>query len=637
MRVFCSFLLCLISISQTLGFQSKDVVLATVNQVEISSGELLYAFEKTNSSGENLSYDSLSAYLNRYIDFKLKVLEARRQGYDTLAALKTELQGYVSQIPKPYLVSKVDEDSLVNEIYKRMHTEIDASHILIPLAPEATPEDTLKAYMLIDSLRVAADSKNTFEELARQYSKDGSALQGGNLGWFTAMDMVGPFEDVAYSTPVDQVSTIAKTRFGYHIIYVNRKRKSKGKLKTSHIFFNNKIQNDDEAKKSAASIYDSLKNGADWNTMARLYSQDNNTKMKGGELPLARIKQLPDDFMDIAYSLDKIGDFSAPQKTSFGWHIVKLDGQQEIPPLSLIKSEITRVIEKSGKKSLDHETLFKKLKNENRYQKAEQTYNELVNALSNKNLEKIQKLGSETLFTIGAKNVLAQGFINFLPSRNIALDPIVLESFYQDYEEQVIIGYEDSIATQKYPEYGFLLKEYEEGLLLFEIMQNEVWNKAITDSIQNRNFYESNIQNYAVGVRLHVQAVSGLDEKSLDQLIKIQKKSKNKSDLKQIADEHLGRSKRSLLKIVKRTIKVSEIPNFEPVGVKSGSWVYNSATGEHYLVEEFIPAGTYKFEEIKGLVISDYQDYLDEQWIQSLRERADIKIYKKALKSISTN
>lgn len=637
MKSVCTILLSILCICPSLAFQTQDVLLAKIEGREIRSGEVLYAFQKNRDPSELLAYDSLEEYLDQYINFKLKVLEARAQGYDTLSAFNEELEGYISQIRKPYLNNEVTAEKLVREVYSRMHTEIDASHILINVKSNAAPKDTLKAYQLIDSLRTAVGSKEQFEELAKKFSQDGSANIGGKLGWFSAMDMVSPFEDGAYKTQVGEVSDIVRSSFGYHILYINKKRVSKGRLKTSHIFFNTQQRSQAQTEVLANSVYDSLTAGANWNEMARKYSDDSRTKMQGGQLPLAKIKQLPDDFMNIAYSLEKVGDISKPSVTQFGWHIVRLDAVEPIPAFNELEADITQLLKRSGRNTLENEQLIDKLKSENGFSQTAPILKQTIGALAGLKKDSIKSLKGQSLFSLRGKVVSVGQFIDFLPSQNIALNEEILLSLYDDFEKNEIIAYEDSLAPIKYPEYGYLLKEYEEGLLLFEIMQKEVWNKGIEDSIGAKDYFVKNIDKYQVEERFIVQSVSGIESDMMDKLKSLNKGEIEEMSLDSLAKKHFSEKVLSLLKIVKRTIKASEIPSFEATGLKSGSWIDNTLTGEHYFVEDIIPAGPYAFEEIRGMVISDFQDYLDGKWVQALREKRSIIIYKEALKSISTN
>lgn len=632
MKGVFTLLIGLISTINILALQSEDLTVATIDDHVISSSELLYAFEKNRSETEKLHIDSLKAYLENYINFKLKVLEAKASGYDTVESFRTELQGYLDQIRKPYLENPEAEEKLIAETHRRMQIEINASHLLIKVGPSASPQDTLRAYTIIDSLRNTISSRENFEALAKRFSQDGSAQNGGKLGWFSAMDMVGQFENAAYNTAVNKVSEITKTQFGYHILFVNGVRPSKGKLKTSHIFFSNQGRTLETAQIFANSIYDSLKSGADWNKMARKYSDDNRTKMNGGELPWARIKQLPDDFFDIAYELKEINDFSAPGQTKYGWHIVKLNDQEPIASLTDSRAEIEQQLKRSGRNVLNNGQLIKKLKAENNFSQDQASLTTYLNAISERQLK--QEILESSLFQIGEKHFLVIDFVNTLPSQKIALNSSIINSLYMEFERKSIIAYEDSIAPVKYPEYGLLRDEYEDGLLLFEIMQQKVWNKAIEDSIGSQQYYESNLAQYNSDKRVSIKVITCQDQSILQKLLKA---PNNENSIDAIIEGTLTENEQSLLKIVKRTIKASEISKFEPTELKSGSWIENSDASEYYFVEKIIPAGYFSYDEIKGRVLSDYQDFLEQEWIKDLRANRSINIYADSLLEITKN
>lgn len=632
MKSVCTLLIGLFFSHTFYAFQSDTVIVATINAHEISASELLYAFKKNRSDHSELHHDSLAAYLERYIDFKLKVQAARKQGYDTSQNYKTELQGYLSQIRKPYLENPEAEEKLITEIHRRKQIEINASHLLIKVAPNASPQDTLRAYRFVDSLRQTVKTQEQFESLARRFSQDGAAQNGGKLGWFSTMDMVGPFEEAAYKTNPNQVSDVVKTQFGYHILFVNQVRPSRGSLKTSHIFFSNRGRSEDDAKALASSIYDSLKNGADWHTMARRYSDDNRTKMNGGQLPWARIKQLPDEFYDIAYSIKRVNGISEPSKTSFGWHIVQLNDQRPIGPLSEERTDIEQQLKRSGRNTLNNDQLIKKLKAENNFQQDLTSLNELLMTLSKgSNSDEIKE---RSLFSLGQKTFRVIDFLESLPSQKITLNSTIMRSLYSEFEKKSIIAYEDSIAPIKYPEYGHLLKEYEEGLLLFEIMQKEVWNRALEDSIGARQYYQNHLELYKAEERVSVTVVL-CENTSLVE--KLQKVASLETPIQEVVQSIFSNEERKLLKIAKRTIKASEIHSFGSTELKSGSWIKKPDQSEYFFLEEIIPPGHFTYDEIKGRVLSDYQDYLERQWIKELRAQSNIEVYSTALQRITKN
>ncbi|MDB5269183.1 MAG: peptidylprolyl isomerase, partial [Hymenobacter sp.] len=216
--------------SATTGSTTTGPAVETLGTYPVPANEFAYVYRKNNSSAPDYgTRQSVSDYLDLYTNFRLKVLEAEQKGLDTTQAFKRELEGYRQQLAQPYLTEKSVTDQLVREAYDRMSQEVNASHILIRVAPDATPQDTLIAYQKIEKLRQQALSDTDFGQLARANSEDPSAREnGGKLGYFTAMQMVYPFESAAYKTPVGQVSQPIRTRFGYHIIKVNDKRTAQG-------------------------------------------------------------------------------------------------------------------------------------------------------------------------------------------------------------------------------------------------------------------------------------------------------------------------------------------------------------------------------------------------------------------------
>jgi peptidyl-prolyl cis-trans isomerase SurA len=215
----------------------QDPIIATIGSQPIYTSEFQYVYEKNNGGNEGAyTRQSVTEYLDLYTKFKLKVMEGESRGLDTTVAFKRELEGYKEQLAQPYLTEKSVTDKLVQEAYERLKQEVNASHILIGLPADPDPQDTLAAYNQVLELRKRVTSGESFEKLAKEFSQDPSAAEnGGNLGYFTAMQMVYPFEDAAYKTEVGQISMPVRTRFGYHLIKVNDKRQAKGEVKVAHI------------------------------------------------------------------------------------------------------------------------------------------------------------------------------------------------------------------------------------------------------------------------------------------------------------------------------------------------------------------------------------------------------------------
>lgn len=625
----------LVSFLSLANFSSAQVV-AAIDGEAIGQDEFLYAFKKNRKENEPINRDSLEAYLNQFINFKLKVRAARALGLDTSLVFQNELEGYISQIRKPYLEDDSAEETLSREIYARMQSDINASHILLKLDATASPSDTLKAYSFLDSLKQTIGSKQEFEEMARRFSQDGSARNGGNLGWFTAMHMVAPFEEGAYKTAPGKVSDIVRSSFGYHLIFVNDKRQNRGKIKTSHIFFT-KQRGREEAFQRAQMVYDSLKNGGDWSTMVSQFSDDNGTKYNDGSLPWAGIKQLPDDFLDIAHAIDTVGEYTKPKETQFGWHIVKLEGLQPLEPYEIKKTEIAQLLKRMGRNNLAEEALLKKLKEENNFSQDAESLNSIIDEISqaSRSTAYESELKERVIFTHGQNQVRTRTFLESLPGFNVKYTRPQLIEFYRKFEKDYVIAYEDSIAPEKYPEFGFLMNEYEEGLLLFEVMQRKVWDKAAQDSLGLQAYYQNHLNRYVEGERVECLCTNNKSEQLRSELSELFIPLDSLPRAKSYISKEMGDSKTEELNFAKRTLLVSDLANFEMGKSQIGKWFEPSSLYAYCLVQNILPEGPQQLNEIKGIVMSDYQEELDSQWIEELRDSAKIKINNKVLKAIS--
>ena len=634
MRFFLLIIVGILNLCSAMAFQQPPV--ASINGKAISQGEFLYAFNKNRSQNEPLNYDSLVNYLDQYINFKLKVLAAEELGIDQNPTFINEYQNYISQVQKPYMQNPVSEEALVKEAYERLKYEINASHILIRIQNESNPMDSLPAYEKINNIRNEIINGADFAEMAKIHSQDGSAKDGGSLGWFTALAMVYPFENGAYKTAVGQVSEIIRSQFGYHIIKVNDKRKAKGKIKTSHIFLTKNGRSVESGNALIQTIYDSLNNGGQWKALVQQYTDDSQTKLNGGSLPFVGTGQLPDEFLNVAYSLQQPGEISKPVEASYGWHIIRLDAKEEIPPLESLRDELADKIRRSGRNQLSPDDLVAKLKKENGF---EQDFPLLQNTIAQiasvglPNLD-LNSLSEKTILRIGNKELPYSLFFQSLGNAN-QITPTTLWNRYKLFEREQIILHEDEQATTRYPEYGYLMQEYKEGLMLFEIMERKIWNRAAEDSIGLQAFYESNQAKYSAPERAVIWVIESESEASL-RATKDNISWKVAEDFEDQLESRLAPEVYGTLKIAKRIFERDDLPNFEPYW-QANAMVDRPSEKRLYVVQEIIPRGFYRLEEIQGVVMSDYQNWLEEEWLKALRIKNQIVVNKNVLKQIASD
>jgi len=637
--------LALFSASFYPSFSQKNNPLFTIGGEKCFADEFNYAFYKNNFKGA-VTRDSIDNYLKLYINFRLKVKAAKTNGYDTTLVFKQEFAQYKNQLENSYLSPKKEQEALIKEAYDRSLWEIKASHILLMVKEDASPKDTLLLFNKINAIRERVVNGENFNQLATQLSEDPSAKQnGGLLGYFSVMQMVYPFETAAYTTAVGQVSKPVRTQFGYHIIKVEDKRPNEGKVQVAHIMINATPKNNEEFNKAAkAKIYfiDSLlKAGNDWNNMCNKYSEDLNSASKNGELRIFGRGQIVPEFEEVAFDLQHPNQISDPVQTPFGWHIIKLLKRVPVGTFEEEKSNLANKIKSDARSSMPRNEMLKTLKKENQFVRNEQIATQLKEhppsmVVNNKwNFDSLTLSDKKILFSIGKLTVTTAAFLNSINStsfKSVGNIKHEMEVKLNNYEDSLVISYEKAHLSDKNPDYKYLLNEYYDGILLFSIMEDSVWNKSMTDSTGLKSFYVNTKDNYVHLITDTTVFISN-SKPTLDELII---KTKQTSTLKewdklksQLLKEYnvspltlqVVSSSNPKLDTIRNLIKMNGMQPFE--AHNKWFWIRVAQVKTHYLLEE-----------VKGRVISEYQDYLDTQWIEQLRLKYPVNINKKELKKV---
>lgn len=630
--------LCLLVAELTLGqnttSQNAGVAIFSIDKKPVMTDEFLYLFRKNNSKPEEFTQAKIDEYLNLLINFKLKVEEAKHLGMDTTAAFRKEYNTYREELRKPYLPDSKLVDSLVAITYKRMQEEIHAAHILVNLKPDATPEDTLAAYKNIMSLRERALNGDDFGKLAAENSEDPSAKSNhGDLGYFTAMQMVFPFEQAAYQTSVGEISMPIRTRFGYHIVKTIDRRPARGEVEVSHIMLRTgEGYDNDKAKNTIFDIYDQLQKGVSWTDLCKEYSQDPSSKDNGGKLRpfgVGVMSAVP-EFEKIAFSLKRPGDISDPFQTQYGWHIMKLESKIPLPSFNEISTSLKTRVSRDERVQISRHALENKLRKDLGFTENPGVKSKVL-SLADSTLKKgkwkpAYSLGAtnETLFTLQLKSYTALDFIKYVEQnqKSNALEPHqYLQQLYDQYlSETQGLALEENIK-KKNPDYGWLLKEYYEGILLFEIMEKKVWNKATEDSIGQLKFYKSHANQYQAGERVRGKIFSA-PLPVLQQLKEIIEKG-DSVKLQEFVSHQKIRQESGAYEKDDRPV-LSKI-NWSP------GLFFAENNGQHYLVwiKTMVPPGVKSFDEARPSVISDYQNDLEKRWLEELKKKYKVKIDKK--------
>ncbi len=618
--------------------QSKPTVLFTVEKNPTYTNEFVYLFKKNHSNTQDFTEAKVNEYLDLFTNFKLKITEAHHRGYDTTAKFSKELKTYGDELKKPYRAEKDLLDKLTKEAYDHLTQEVKASHILIQLKPDATPDDTLKAFNKITDIKKRILGGEDFEKLARELSEDPSAkLNGGSLGYFTALQMVYPFEEAAYKTKVGEFSPVIRTRFGYHLIKVLDKTSSRGEVEISHILLRAAKGSEAKVKDHIFEIYDQLKSGRSWDDLCKEFSDDTNTKNSGGRLRpfgVGALASVP-EFEATAFAMQKPGDISDPFQSSIGWHIIRLEKKIPVPPYSEAEASLKKRVARDERLKISEQAAAIKRKADLGFGENASNKTKVI-ALADSSLMKglwkfkgNDELKNGLLFSVGGKKITVGDFARWVEKKHVSnkLSPSnYMNQLYNSFADEKISEAEEEKIVKENPDFQHLMSEYREGILLFEIMEREIWNRASDDSIGQKKFYNENLDKYKAGPRVEARIFSTTDKSFLNEM----KKKIAKGDTLSAADMKKFKSVQNYRNYEKNESKVISKINWVP-GLQE-----TELDGTFYLVEvsKLVEAGTKKFNEARAQVISGYQDSLEKNWVTSLKKKYPVKVNSKGKNAV---
>lgn len=636
---------------------AQDPVIMQVDDDKVTKSEFLQIYLKNNN---NPKYDqaSLDEYMDLFKKFKLKVAEAEDLGYDTIPKLKRELEGYQKQLALPYLIDSATTKSLIDEAYEHMKQEVRASHILIKVEPNAIPADTLAAYNKILALKARLEKGEDFAYVAKgkNGSEDPSARDnGGDLGYFTAFQMVYPFEKMAYETKVGEISNPFRTRFGYHILKVQDKRPARGTIKVAHLMIAaNKGISDSEiekAEKKANEIYEKLKQGADFNEMVKQFSDDPSSSSNGGVLPefgTGATTRMVSEFEDAAFALKNNGDFSAPVRTDYGFHIIKRLEWNGVPEKSEMKKELENRVNRDERSKITQDSFVIKLKKEYGYKskskKGLKWFYQNVDSSFLVGKWKADDLKSnKLLFKIDNKKYGQQAFADYLEKnyrglKNSDLKTLIDEK-YAAYEKEAILELEKEKLPIKYPEYKALMKEYHDGILLYEVMSDKVWNKAMTDTSGLKKFFEENKSNYMWGKRIDGIIYECQSAEIGDAVYGYIQKGLSSDSIRKIVNKDTELN----LRIKEGKYEIEKVPYLKAMDELNPKVQISNGLNKPFMYEDkyhivfvnnILYSSQKELSDAKGLITSDYQNHLEQLWLDELNAKHKVIINKDVLYSL---
>ena len=618
--------------------KEKNPVVMTINGQDVTRAEFEYFYNKNNEQdvAEEKTFDE---YVELFVNYKLKVQEALSRGVDTTKAYIDELAGYRKQLAEPYLYSPEWKKQAVQEILDNKKYEVRAAHILISLEENATPQKVAEAQAKLDSVKMQLAAGASFDSLARVVSQDPSAAHnGGDLGYFGPMQMVYPFEEAAFSTPVGQIAE-CRSQFGLHLLKIIDRRESAGEVLVAHIMkmFPRNVQKPVAMKQTQHfidSVYAVLQGGADFAKVAAMCSEDQYTAKNGGAYPwLNSSARFPQEWLDVAFELQP-GEISKPFTTDFGWHIMKqLDRRKEAPADSATLAQLEAQIDRDPARKAHYAKL-----QEDKWMQAEGLkVNEKM--LSNKNRNKL-------LMTIGKQKYTLKQYDDFCAEKYGAEAEFVPQQQSLDaWKRAEIFAYVDANLADRNEEFRNLYKEYHDGILLFDVASEEVWDKASADTVGLRNFFAANKAKYKWDKpRFKGAFIECADDELLVTTLK--HIYDNCSDIQECANQ--VRAKVLTDSILTPNPKQ---PRFHIVNGLYAPGDNNTVDREQLHLDiaataprsnmpiqmtygRVLADGPEVMEDVRGAVVTDYQDYLEAEWCKKLREKFTVVLNNEELNKI---
>ena len=576
---------------------AQSETLMTINGKPVSAEEFLYIYEKNNQAGA-IDPKTMDEYLDMFINFKLKVVEAEAQGIDTTEAFKKELKGYRAQATPKYLQDNAAMDSLVEMSWRHMAKDRRAAHIAIqcPMnADSAAQTDALakinEAYERVTIGKLKSERKKVkgkwqnvekrlpaepFADVARELSTDPSVQEtGGELGWITPFRYVYPLEEAVYNTEVGKISAPFRTQYGWHIVLVEEEREHK-EVKASHIMkMTPRGENEDSIIAAKKIIIDSIAaivTPENFGEVAKVESEDRGSSARGGDLGWFGKGMMVKPFEDAAFSLET-GKISAPFQTMYGWHIMYKEGERGIQPLDSIRTQVERQVMRDERAKEADKSFVRKTRKE---------YN--------------------------------------LPAA---------------MTDEEVKNYADEHLEEKYPELKNLVQEYHDGILLFEVSLREVWDKAAKDTAGLEQFFAANKKKYTWDKPRFKGWLLQCKDKNSARAAQAIIRSAEPDSVKSYIARRINQDSTVYVKAQRGLWEQGKNAAVDKFGlkVKKAEFTPNEQLPYIVCVGKKLKAPA-AWDDEKGKVTTDYQDFLEKAWIERLRAKYPVVINEDVWKKI---
>lgn len=621
--------------------QDKDEVLLKVDGESIMTSEFLRVYNKNLDLVKDESQKDVDGYLKLFTEYQLKLKEAKRLKLDEDAKYQREFLRYKKQLTKNYLSENKVTDALVKEAYDRSNIDVKASHVLVRLDEGA--KDTLDAYNQVLKLRERV--LNDGFDAVKDDMHNGKTIFLEDLGYFSAFKMVYDFETAAYNTEKGEISMPFRTQFGYHVVQVNDKRPSRGTITAAHIMVALK-QKDSllDPEQRINDIYKKLQQGENFEALAKQFSDDKSSAKNGGSLKPFKSGQLSSIvFEDQAFALGEDNQISKPFKTEYGWHIVKRLNLKPVQSFEELRPNLESRVKRDSRSKLINDAMVSELKKRYTIKFNNDANAYFAGLLTNEYFARSWRLPEDfekeaMVFSINDRVFTYSEFGRHLMSAQRAyanrpadFSQVIDKELDRFFERSILQFREDNLELEN-EDFANILKEYRDGLLLFDLMEKEIWNKASKDTLGLEAYYKEHASKYQWDERVDVVIASSGNESSAKKALKMMKKQNSEDEIQNA----LNTEKENNIIFTKGIFntKDSRLPeNFE---IKEGiSKVYEHNGAYHVInVKEILPARNKTLEEAKGSVINDYQEQIEKNWIDSLYNNFSVEVNDKALQAV---
>lgn len=621
----------------------------------VSVSEFLRVYEKNNAAQKvDYSEKALREYVELYSLFKMKVAEANKLHLDTSSSVASEIDNYRRQLSRGFLTDEEMVNKLVAEAYERSKFDLRVAHIILQSKPG---KDSSAQRKTMDSLyQQISKGKLDFATAAKNFSDDlASKNQGGDIGYITGLQTVYAFENVAYNTAVGKVSSPFSTSYGYHILKVLEKRPARGQVKVAHILLSSPKSAGDSglnaAKARAELVLKELKSGASFESLVTKYSDDKFSKDKNGELDAFGVGRMVPTFEEAAFGLKKPGDISKPVHTEYGYHIIKLLESYPLKPFEEVKKEFKSKVDNDARAQQARDLYFQKVKSSNGYKETPNAIEQVIAQIGKIadtgkdagafNTTTFSDGGNKTMFSLAGKNYTQNDFIGFAVASTRGKisggsKEAIFRELYTLYQSKVVNDFQEHKLVEENPDFKSLMQEYKDGIMLFELMDRNVWGKASKDTLGLKAFFETQKDKYMWEPGFEGAVYTFKEQSTHKELQKLLAK-------KDVTNETLIKTMNSSQKpdalniLVGRTEfqKFTDIPKEKIVEgkltdayKKGDGWI---AVKADKIYKDKQPKS---FVDARGYIISSYQDKLEKDWNASLRSQYPVQINEAELKKL---